>query len=393
VAQLWDQPGISYVECDALFTSEALPDGFPHDPYFPYTPDDYCGQWYLHNDGSCGCKPLVCLNALEAWEICYAQDPILKAGTKIGILDTRVNGEHDELEPYISRALSGSFMNDSLWWVNDEDLWSTGGSGSYWDHGTGMAGVAGAGTDDTLGIASLANIPPGHADSILVALVTTPQFLEDYGQLSAGTRALAWICDSTGSEPQIRIANMSWGTQRWKFCHALQGTEGLKTLRDACRNAFRKGINLTCSAGNGVNYNELGNPCGLVTDSAFAYPAAFPDYALAVGAMSCEGGTDADFIKGSYLDVAGPGVGEYRLGMVPAIGDTVYMGLRSGTSPAAAVIASALALLLGAQDCVFRSIPAADSGASRPPIPVEGGHRFRWKPAGHSGAFRPPLGG
>jgi len=28
-------------------------------------------------------------------------------------------------------------------------------------------------------------------------------------------------------------------------------------------------------------------------------------------------------------------------------------------------------------DCIFRLIPAADSGRSRPPIPIDSGHRFR----------------
>ena len=41
--------------------------------------------------------------------------------------------------------------------------------------------------------------------------------------------------------------------------------------------------------------------------------------------------------------------------------------------------------------CIFRTIPAGDSGRSRPPIPIDSGHRFRRKPATHSGAFRPPL--
>ena len=41
--------------------------------------------------------------------------------------------------------------------------------------------------------------------------------------------------------------------------------------------------------------------------------------------------------------------------------------------------------------CIFRLIPAADSGRSRPPIPIDSGRRFRGKPATHSGAFRPPL--
>jgi hypothetical protein len=33
------------------------------------------------------------------------------------------------------------------------------------------------------------------------------------------------------------------------------------------------------------------------------------------------------------------------------------------------------------EDCVFRAIPATDSGRSRPPIPGEAGHPFRGNPA------------
>ena len=39
--------------------------------------------------------------------------------------------------------------------------------------------------------------------------------------------------------------------------------------------------------------------------------------------------------------------------------------------------------------CVFRSKAASHSGAIRPPIPVQSGHRFRFIPATHSGAIRP----
>jgi len=48
-----------------------------------------------------------------------------------------------------------------------------------------------------------------------------------------------------------------------------------------------------------------------------------------------------------------------------------------------------LAILHGR--CIFRTKPATDSGRSRPPIPIDSGHRFRSKPATDSGAFRPPL--
>jgi len=40
--------------------------------------------------------------------------------------------------------------------------------------------------------------------------------------------------------------------------------------------------------------------------------------------------------------------------------------------------------------CVFRRIPATDSGRFRPPIPIHSGRAFRLIPATHSGAFRPP---
>ncbi len=40
--------------------------------------------------------------------------------------------------------------------------------------------------------------------------------------------------------------------------------------------------------------------------------------------------------------------------------------------------------------CVFRVIPAGNSGRSRPPIPIDSVHPFRGKPSTHSGRFRPP---
>jgi len=41
-------------------------------------------------------------------------------------------------------------------------------------------------------------------------------------------------------------------------------------------------------------------------------------------------------------------------------------------------------------ECVFRVIPAGNSGRSRPPIPIDSVHPFRGKPSTHSGRFRPP---
>jgi len=43
--------------------------------------------------------------------------------------------------------------------------------------------------------------------------------------------------------------------------------------------------------------------------------------------------------------------------------------------------------LIMVSECVFRSIPAADSGRSRPPIPIDSGQPFRRMSATYSGGF------
>jgi hypothetical protein len=346
IEHLWGQPGVVYAERDGPIILHDFPEDPPDDPYYD---QEYCGHWYLHNPaegGECGCTPDIDINAPEAWEICYQRNPPIKAGTKIANMETRVNELHDDLRPYIDCSLSGNFATGE--WQSGVENWGNGGLQS---HATAMPAMAGVGTDNGVCIASVANTPPSHDNDVLSILVIVD--LEGrIGSWEAGACALDWICTYPLARGRIRVVNMSWGTPRWKFCHDLgEHLPGLATFRDACRNASRTGVNLVASGGNLGAAPPQGweNPCGAEADTAFVYPAAFPDYCLAIAALGCRGQVNEDFAVGSYMDLAGPGVGADSLGMVPGGGTDGFAKNGEGTSPASPFIASTVSLLLGAQ--------------------------------------------
>ncbi len=354
IGELWGKAGIIYAEHEDELTFCEMPEA-PNDPYYA---EGCCGQWYLNNDaeGECGedCVPDIDMNIPEAWAVCYNRDPPIKAGTKIGIMDHPVNQLHEDLGPFIDFSLAGSFVSGE--WDNDPRSW---GSGPHDSHGTGMASMAGAGTDNEVGIASIANVPGSHDDGILVPLVFFAGLPGTGNVFAAAAAVLDWICTNPLARGRIRVVNASWGNPRWKFCHDLGDSSlycwPMTTLRDAWRNAFRTGVNLVASAGNGGN---PGGGCAAAcsdADTAFMYPAAFPDYSLAVAALGCRGQLHQEpgFHVGSYIDVAGPGVGVEQLGKVPTSYEDNYGCTGEGTSPASAAIASAVALLLGAQSDLY----------------------------------------
>lgn len=137
-------PGVAYVECDRLFRMY-------------YDPNDslYSEQWHLNSGGQvvdeATCDSFYDINAPEAWDIWDS------AGTKIGIVDGGILGTHEDLRGYIDASLSRDFSNADSGWCDV-------------GHGTAVAGLAAAGTNNTLGVAGVAGLDPNHGDSILVAL-------------------------------------------------------------------------------------------------------------------------------------------------------------------------------------------------------------------------------
>jgi hypothetical protein len=313
LTDLWERPGIAYLECDPLGESFAVPNP-PNDPNYP------C-QWYLDfsavdSCGTQGCSqnPTFDVNAPEAWAL---QD---SAGTMIGISDQAIHRSVPGLSEYIDHTLSRSFVSGQPWWTDGPN-----------HHGTFVASIAAAGTNDSLPLASIPNLPANFNDSLIVALRVDADPTD-------GANALAYVCSSEVNR-RIRVVNHSWGHPSCRLEYQYNAT-----LRDAIRNAFLSDINLVCASGNDLLCHGL-QGCG--ADTCFAYPAAFTDYALAVAAVDCNGYTHPDYKIGSYIDLAAPGRKICYLdeGGVTCP-DTTF------TSYSAPLASGAIALLLGADSAL-----------------------------------------
>lgn len=213
LARLRNDPAVEYAEADARRYILAFPDDPPSDPHFNAGSDaagDWHGQWYLKapaSDATYG-DTLSAISATSAWKIRAGNPavPILGTGLVIAVIDTGVDYTHPDLGIYtpggtgtllpgrdficndsgadcLSSAASYSFLvaNDGDGWdadAGDPGDWISGaditsgnfpGCGDYSDpvgnpdhhidsswHGTRVAGIAAATTDNGIGIAGVA---------------------------------------------------------------------------------------------------------------------------------------------------------------------------------------------------------------------------------------------
>lgn len=278
-----------------------------------------CKQWHLNNVGQEGIETGPCtmdldINAPEAWAIWDS------AGTKLGISDSGIRSDHEDLIGACDSTLSHN-------WTGSSPFTGAG-------HGTGVAGVAAAVGNNVTGIAGVANLQANRQDKLLVSLKIFGGGPDGSGgNLEPnGALALDW---TVAHYPSILVVNQSWGKPHYQFCNTVQSA-----LRDACRNAYLAGICLVAAAGNGGPCADLA-PCER-PGPCFPVPAAFDDYVLAVSGVNCEGGDawpgqDA----GSYIDVTAPGGGLLTLN--PPGG---YIR-QSGTSEASPAVAAVASLMIG----------------------------------------------
>ncbi len=212
LSRLRNDPTVEYVEADARRYILAFPDDPPNDPRFTAGSDangDWRGQWYLQtpvSDATYG-DTLSAISATSAWKIRAGVPaaPILGTGLIIAVIDTGVDYTHPDLGVYtpggtgtllpgrdficndsgtdcLSMAASHTFLvaNDGDgWdadatdpgdWISATDVQSGNfpGCGDYSDpnntdhhidsswHGTRVAGIAAAITNNGTGIAGVA---------------------------------------------------------------------------------------------------------------------------------------------------------------------------------------------------------------------------------------------
>jgi thermitase len=231
------------------------------------------------------------IKAAPAWDAVMGDPEVV-----IAILDSGVDRTHPDLAAKVVSP-GHDFAND------DDDA-----TDDHW-HGTHVAGIAAADTNNAEGIAGVA-----RNCKILPVKVTAAD----------GNGYYSWIIDGIiwATDQGADVINLSLG-----------GEFDDPFLEDACKYAYDRGVVVVAAAG-----NDYGAPV--------VYPAAYDSYVLAVAATDFNDQA-ADFSSsGPQVDVAAPGV--YILGPAPQW----YVGkaylpyvFASGTSQAAPHVSGMAALI------------------------------------------------
>ncbi|MDY6853474.1 MAG: S8 family serine peptidase [Thermodesulfobacteriota bacterium] len=314
IKELKKSPIVEYVEPNYIFKVCTT----PNDPYFN-------NQWALHNTGQTGGVNDADIDAIEAWDI-EQGDP----GVIIAIIDTGVEYDHEDLAGNIwqnpGEIPDDEIDNDGNGYIDDIIGWdfvdttdtecAFGEDCQDWDndpmdkqgHGTHVAGITAAASDNSIGIAGIAwncTIMPVRAG------YETPS---GNGSLENDDSAAAIVY---AVENGASVINLSWG-----------GYQKSNLVEDAITFATESGVLICAAAGN----EETSDPL---------YPAALDNHAIiAVGATD-----DSDLFAvafsnfGDWVDVSAPGDAIYSTYL-----NDSYIEL-SGTSMATPVTAGVAALL------------------------------------------------
>lgn len=260
---------------DAPITPSDIPAIFPDDP-------DFTEQYNLYNTGQTGGTPGADVNAPDAWQI-QTGDPAVM----IAILDTGVNYNHPDLVAKVRTDIDYDFVGQ-----DDQALDSA-------DHGTRVAGVAAASSNNGLGISGMC-----WGCQILPVRVGTS--VVHFSDVSVA-QGLVYATDM-GAD----VINMSLGGQ----CSNLWA--------DAVNYAYEHNVVLVAAAGNLVE--------------SVVYPALFKRV-IAVSATDQNDHFAWFSSYGPAVDVAAPGDN------VPVTTMNGGIGLGSGTSYATALVSGLAGLL------------------------------------------------
>lgn len=231
------------------------------------------------------------IQAPQAWDIATG-NPLVK----IAIVDTGIDKDHPDLSSKVDT------------WVN---FTNTKSSDDLYGHGTHVAGIAAAITNNSIGIAGV------DFNSRLMSV----KVLND-----SGNGYLSWIANGImwASDNGAKVINLSLG-----------GNSSSQTLEEAINYAWNKGALLACAAGNNGN-------------SSASYPAYYQN-CIAVA------GTDQNDQKtswssyGNWVDVAAPGLNIYST--LPnhraKMSSTRNYGKASGTSMATPFVSGLAGLIFG----------------------------------------------
>jgi thermitase len=228
------------------------------------------------------------IQAPQAWDITTGQSSI-----KIAILDTGADQNHEDFSGKI---------------VANKNLTTSGTVDDLYGHGTHVAGIAAAATNNGIGVAGV-----GYNSSIMNVKVLADTGSGYYSWIASG---ITWAADNGA-----KVISMSLG-----------GSSPSSTLESAINYAWSKGVVIVAAAGNNGT-------------SGAVYPAYYTNV-IAVAA------TDSNDVKaswssyGSWVDVAAPGVSIFSTlpNHINQMGTQNYGNL-SGTSMATPYVAGLAGLV------------------------------------------------
>lgn len=263
-----------------------------------YTPDDpkFSQAMYLSQ-----------IKAKEAWDIGKGS-----ANVVIGITDTDVNQGHEDLQEAFwtnPGEIAGNGVDDDAngyvddihgWDVASNDANTT--ASDQTQHGTHVAGLAGAATDNNLGVSSI-----GFNSSIMCVKVSTSP-----SNVAYAAEGVVYAADN-GAD----VINMSWG-----------GVGMSGAFKSAVDHAYNdKGCVLIAAAGNSGQESKF-------------YPAAFSNV---IGVANVKFGDTKNSTSqyGTWVDVSAPGTS-----VISTVGTSSYYSY-TGTSMASPVVAGLAGLMKG----------------------------------------------
>jgi subtilisin family serine protease/beta-mannanase len=260
--------GVEYAEPNAIYEALAV----PNDPRFG---DQYAPEM---------------VNAPDAWNTTYGDGEVT-----IAVVDQGIKYDHPDLEANVASDRGRDFVDD------DDNPYPDSLSDEH--HGTHVAGIAAAGTDNGTGIAGISN-----------ATLLSVRALDETESGSTADIAdgIQWASDN-GAD----IINLSLGGGF------------TETLQAAVSYANEAGALLVTAAGNdGGSVN---------------YPAAY-DECVAVSALDPDGSLASYSSRGTEIELAAPGTS-----LLSTWTDDGYETL-SGTSMAAPVVSGVAALVLSQEN-------------------------------------------